>query len=102
MYNASDLKKGLKIEIDGDPCMITQFEFSKPGKGQALEIDAERIEQWQEASGFSAADYNYYLIFAGMRYGLILSRVMLATGQDGEVQDNFACRLLGKHLERIA
>jgi elongation factor P len=36
MYNASNLKKGLKIEIDGDPCMITQFEFSKPGKGQAL------------------------------------------------------------------
>lgn len=36
MYNASDLKKGLKIEIDGDPCVITQFEFSKPGKGQAL------------------------------------------------------------------
>ena len=36
MYSASDLKKGLKIEIDGDPCMITHFEFSKPGKGQAL------------------------------------------------------------------
>ena len=36
MYNASDLKKGLKIEIEGDPCMITHFEFSKPGKGQAL------------------------------------------------------------------
>ena len=36
MYNASDLKKGLKIEIDGDPCVITDFQFSKPGKGQAL------------------------------------------------------------------
>ncbi len=36
MYSASDLKKGLKLEIDGDPCMITNFEFSKPGKGQAL------------------------------------------------------------------
>ena len=36
MYSASDLKKGLKIEIDGDPCVITHFEFSKPGKGQAL------------------------------------------------------------------
>ena len=36
MYNASDLKKGLKIEIEGDPCVITHFEFSKPGKGQAL------------------------------------------------------------------
>ena len=35
MYSASDLKR-LKIEIDGDPCVITQFEFSKPGKGQAL------------------------------------------------------------------
>jgi len=36
MYNASDLRKGLKIMIDGDPYIITDFEFSKPGKGQAL------------------------------------------------------------------
>lgn len=36
MYTASDLKKGLKIEIDGDPYEIVDFEFSKPGKGQAL------------------------------------------------------------------
>jgi elongation factor P len=36
MYNASDLKKGLKIEIDGVPYVITEFNFVKPGKGQAL------------------------------------------------------------------
>lgn len=36
MYDASDLKKGLKIEIDGEPHVLVQFEFSKPGKGQAL------------------------------------------------------------------
>lgn len=36
MYEASDLRKGLKIEIDGDPYVITQFQFVKPGKGQAL------------------------------------------------------------------
>jgi len=36
MYNASDLRKGLKIEIDGIPFIITEFDFSKPGKGQAL------------------------------------------------------------------
>ncbi len=36
MFNASDLRKGLKIEIDGEPYVITGFEFSKPGKGQAL------------------------------------------------------------------
>ncbi len=36
MYNASDLKKGLKIQIDKEPYVITGFQFSKPGKGQAL------------------------------------------------------------------
>ncbi len=36
MYSASDLRKGLKVQIDGEPYIITEFEFSKPGKGQAL------------------------------------------------------------------
>ena len=36
MYNASDLRKGLKLQIDDDPYVITDFQFSKPGKGQAL------------------------------------------------------------------
>ena len=36
MYNASDLRKGLKIDIDGEPYVVTVFEFSKPGKGQSL------------------------------------------------------------------
>ena len=36
MYSASDLRKGLKIEIDGQPYVITDFTFTKPGKGQAI------------------------------------------------------------------
>ena len=36
MYTASDLRKGLRIKIDGDPYIITEFNFVKPGKGQAL------------------------------------------------------------------
>lgn len=36
MYNCSDLKKGLKLLIDGDPHVIVQYDFTKPGKGQAL------------------------------------------------------------------
>ena len=36
MYEAADLRKGLKIEIDGDPYIIVDFGFVKPGKGQAL------------------------------------------------------------------
>ena len=35
MYTSSDLRKGLKIEIDGDPYVVVQFEFSKPGKGKS-------------------------------------------------------------------
>ncbi|NCO51024.1 MAG: elongation factor P [Deltaproteobacteria bacterium] len=36
MYTCSDLKKGLKILLDGEPHVITQYDFTKPGKGQAL------------------------------------------------------------------
>ncbi len=36
MLDVSDLKKGLKVEIDGQPWNITEFEFCKPGKGQAM------------------------------------------------------------------
>ena len=36
MYSASDLRKGLKIEIEGQPWVITDFSFMKPGKGQSV------------------------------------------------------------------
>lgn len=36
MYECGDLRKGLKIEIDKEPYIIVQFDFVKPGKGQAL------------------------------------------------------------------
>ena len=36
MYSCADLKKGLKVMIGGEPHVIAQFDFTKPGKGQAL------------------------------------------------------------------
>ncbi len=36
MYSCADLKKGLKLMIDGEPHVIVAFDFTKPGKGQAL------------------------------------------------------------------
>ncbi len=36
MFTASDLRKGLKIELDGEPYIVATFDFCKPGKGQAL------------------------------------------------------------------
>jgi len=36
MFEAGELRKGLKIEMEGDPHVIVEFDFVKPGKGQAL------------------------------------------------------------------
>jgi elongation factor P len=35
-YNTSDLRKGLKIQIDGVPFSIIEMNFRKPGKGAAF------------------------------------------------------------------
>ncbi|OVE82732.1 elongation factor P [bacterium M21] len=36
MFTASDLRKGLKVEIDDHPWIITKYDFMKPGKGQSI------------------------------------------------------------------
>lgn len=36
MYSASDLRKGLRIELEGVPYEVTEYNFVKPGKGQAM------------------------------------------------------------------
>jgi elongation factor P len=35
-YSTSDFKKGLKIQIDGEPYQMVECNFVKPGKGNAL------------------------------------------------------------------
>ncbi|MEE3198042.1 MAG: elongation factor P [Pseudomonadota bacterium] len=35
-YGTNEFRGGLKILIDGDPCVIVENEFVKPGKGQAF------------------------------------------------------------------
>ena len=36
MYETSDIRKGLRIELDGAPYVILEFQFVKPGKGTAF------------------------------------------------------------------
>src|SRR5436190_13650171 len=36
MYDTSDLKKGLKVLIDGVPYVVLEAQFVKPGKGAAF------------------------------------------------------------------
>ena len=33
MYDTSDIRKGLKIMLDGSPYTVVEFQFVKPGKG---------------------------------------------------------------------
>lgn len=35
-YSTNEFRSGLKVLIDGDPCVIVENEFVKPGKGQAF------------------------------------------------------------------
>ena len=35
-YSTNEFRSGLRILIDGDPCIIVDNEFVKPGKGQAF------------------------------------------------------------------
>lgn len=35
-YNTSEFKKGLKVQIEGDPFLMIECNFVKPGKGQAM------------------------------------------------------------------
>jgi len=37
-YKAQDFRKGLKVQINGEPYVMTQMEFKKPGKGNAVYI----------------------------------------------------------------
>ena len=36
MYETSDIRKGLRFEVDGDPFVVVEFQFVKPGKGTAF------------------------------------------------------------------
>ncbi|MBY0586278.1 elongation factor P [bacterium] len=36
VYHTSDFRKGLKVELEGEPYIMTECNFVKPGKGQAL------------------------------------------------------------------
>ena len=35
-YGMNDVKNGMKILVNNDPCIITDTEYVKPGKGQAF------------------------------------------------------------------
>jgi elongation factor P len=35
-FSTNEIKSGLKVRVDGDPCVVIDNEYVKPGKGQAF------------------------------------------------------------------
>jgi len=114
MYTASDLRKGLRIKIDNEPYIITEFNFVKPGKGQALYrsklknmITGSQFERtFRSVDTFEAADLQekrmQYLYKEGEKYCFMdnenYEQVFLTEAQVGDARnfliDNIEAEIL--------
>ena len=61
----------------------------------------DTVARWQQATGYPVDSFDYYTVFAGMRFGMVLSRIMVTSGQEDEIQGNFAAKLLEKRLAKL-
>jgi len=114
MYECSDLRKGLKIVIDGQPHVITQYDFVKPGKGQALYkcklknmlTSAQFDRTYRSGEKFNPADLEEvemeYLYYDGTNYCFMNTTTydqdMMTPDQVGEaknfLKENTVCNAL--------
>jgi elongation factor P len=114
MIESGDLRKGTKLEIEGEPYVIVQFEFVKPGKGQALYkcklknmITGVQFDKtYRSGEKFNAADLEEvemeYLYYDGQSYCFMNTSTydqdMLTADQVGEasalLKENVVCNVL--------
>ena len=114
MIESGELRKGTKLEIDGEPYVIVQFEFVKPGKGQALYkcklknmITGVQFDKtYRSGEKFHKADLEEvemeYLYFDGDAYCFMNTSTydqdMLTADQVGEasalLKENVVCSVL--------
>ncbi len=114
MIESGDLRKGTKLEIDGEPYVIVQFEFVKPGKGQALYkcklknmiTGAQFDRTYRSGEKFNTADLEEvemeYLYFDGDAYCFMntstYDQIMLTPDQVGDatslMKENIVCSVL--------
>jgi len=114
MIESGNLKKGVKLVIDDYPYVIVQFEFVKPGKGQALYkcklknmvTGAQFDRTFRSGEKFQEADLEEvemeYLYFDGDQYCFMNTSTydqdMLSADQLGEathfLKENTVCSVL--------
>jgi elongation factor P len=103
MINAGELRKNLKLMIDGDPCVLQEVQFVKPGKGVAfykcklrnLSTGALLDRTYRSGETFEPADLEerrmQYLYVQGQEYYFMdlktYDQAMLTEEQVGEAKD---------------
>lgn len=122
MYSTTDFRKGLKIEVDGTPYEIVEFQHFKPGKGGAMvrtklrNILTGRMQDITFRSGekvdrpdLETREMQYLyregedLIFMDMtNYEQMPMHASATQGKDGFLKDGQQCKVLlyqGKPLD---
>lgn len=122
MYSTTDFRKGLKIEVEGTPFEIVEFQHFKPGKGGAMvrtklrNILTGRIQDITFRSGdkvdkpdLETRDMQFLyregsdLVFMDMTtYEQLNMDSASSGGKDGFLKDGQECRILlyqGKPLD---
>lgn len=54
----------------------------------------ETAERWAELTGYSVDTLDYYLVFAGLRFSLLLARISIIRGDDDFIEESFASNYL--------
>jgi elongation factor P len=113
-YNVGELRKGLKLQIEGDPFLVVECNFVKPGKGQAMYklrlrnlIRGTVIDKtYKSGDSVDAADVSeieaQYLYRSGDKYVFMdnesYEQVELTEEQVGEakkfIKENMVCSMV--------
>lgn len=58
-------------------------------------------EQWAQQTGYSIDQLHYYLVFAGLRFALLMGRVSIGLDNQDSINSHFSSCFEVKYLERI-
>lgn len=61
----------------------------------------ESAEAWAQLSGFNTDQLHYYLVFAGLRFALLLGRMSIGMGNEDSINSHFSSCFEVKYLEKI-
>ena len=62
---------------------------------------SESAQQWAQQSGFSIEQLHYYLVFAGLRFALLLGRMSIGQNNEDSINSHFSSCFEAKYLEKI-